>query len=858
MHPGALGYALAILGVIASIFTIVAYGFALHLPHSRRALTFGRIGYGVTAASVLGTFLTLGFIVFTRDYHYTYAVEHTSNALENWFRFAATWAGQEGSFLLWAAWTAVIGVLVLAKAGKYEARVMPFFVSILTFLCLIIWKQSPFHLLATPSAADLAANPDWHFPPLDGQGLNASLQNYWMTIHPPTIFFGFASLAVPFVYALAALIWKDYKGWTSRVMPYALMSSAMLGLGLFMGGYWAYETLGWHGFWAWDPVENASFFPWLAVTALMHGLVVQKSRGGMARTNTFLGLLAFWLFLVGTYLTRSGALSGNDANGQMLSVHAFDNIGKSGLFFMTAMLLGYGILGLGMWLIRLRSMPTRPTTGETLVSRDFAFFMAILLMMVACVVVTLGTTRPLFQSWMHHSPSSPEPSFYNRMLLPITLAAAFLMAGAPWLAWRKTDPDKFLRKLLVPWLVMLAFGFFMIVWVQGAERGLSQTIDPASVIGIQTAKAWINPSLQRVMVVMLSAMGFLAALSNSMLAYRVFRAKPLAAGGWLAHVGIGLLIVGVIVSNTYERTERFTLVEGDAPREAFGYKFAFEGMTGKPIAGRPLNPEYDRSNSLKIRIAPPGIDEGAATNADSGAKTFVSNPRWFVQSLNVANEAQLKYMSWPAIERTPGHDLYLSLADTPERRATTVKLELMKPVKVGSYELFYYKPISQPGKYIGALIYIKTDDGKVIPTQPGLQVNAGMINTDVDVKELPDEHGVPGAILLKMLDPATKVATVQLSLPGIPAQWQVPLEVTYKPWINLVWAGVIIAVSGTLLAMFRRTIEARKSDDDDPGTGDADLSGGDWIAPVGDISSAILAMPIKVERVPKQRRSKPV
>ena len=202
-------------------------------------------------------------------------------------------------------------------------------------------------------------------------------------------------------------------------MPYALLTCATLGLGLFMGGYWAYETQGWHGFWAWDPVENASFFPWLAITALVHGLVVQKSRDGMARTNTFLGLLAFWLFLLGTFLTRSGALAEKSADGALLSVHAFDNISKSGLFLMEAMLVLYGLGGLVMWIARLRKMPTRPTTGETLVSRDFAFFVSMMLMILACAVITFGTTTPLFMSWLHRRPTQPQPFFYNQVMVPL-------------------------------------------------------------------------------------------------------------------------------------------------------------------------------------------------------------------------------------------------------------------------------------------------------------------------------------------------------------------------------------------------------------------------------------------------------
>jgi cytochrome c-type biogenesis protein CcmF len=284
--------------LIGSFLTMAAYGLSLIRPAYRKPLILGRTMYSITALAMLAAFALLGAVVYSKTvggvYRYDYAFSHTSNDLQGFYRLAATWSGQEGSFLLWGAWTAIIGFLVFAKAGKYEGRVMPFFVTILTFLAAILLLQSPFKLIPGLSPEELAKHPGFLQFPRDGQGLNPSLQNYWMTIHPPTIFFGFASLAVPYCYAVAALIWKDYEDWTPRIMPYALLTCLTLGIGLFMGGYWAYETQGWHGFWAWDPVENASFFPWLAITALVHGLVVQKDRGGMAKTTTSVSGCSCW------------------------------------------------------------------------------------------------------------------------------------------------------------------------------------------------------------------------------------------------------------------------------------------------------------------------------------------------------------------------------------------------------------------------------------------------------------------------------------------------------------------------------------------------------------------------------------
>lgn len=821
--PGTLGKIALTMGLIASLATISAYIFALFRKSNRKPLLIGRSFYTLTACCMLASFGLLMAIVYGYHFEYQYAADHTGTGMNNWYRLAATWSGQEGSFLLWAGWTSLLGFLVFAKAGKYEARVMPFYVSVLGMLAAILLKQSPFVMLPAPSHAELLANPTWHFPPMEGQGLNPSLQNYWMTIHPPTIFFGFASLLVPFCYAVAALIWRDYRDWTTRVMPYALLSCGTLGIGLFMGGYWAYETQGWHGFWGWDPVENASFFPWLSVTALVHGLVVQKSRGGMARTNTFLGVLTFWLFLLGTFLTRSGVLAD-------VSVHAFANIGKSGLVLMVAMMVVYGIGGFGLWLFRLKDMPGRKTTGDTLVSRDFAFFLGVTLMVLACAFVALGTTAPLAQQMMHKTLSPPKPAFYNRTMMPIAILAGLVLGCAPWLAWRKTDPDTFLRKLVAPWLLMVLFGSFLLFWVIGAERAAVASRDMTDEAVLSTMRAWINPSLQRVAVILLASVGFLAMLSNAALAARVFRSKPLAAGGWLAHVGIGVLMVGVVISNTYERTERIDLIQGHGPKSAYDYQFEFEKMTAKPMDFRPIDPDYIKNNAVQLRVTPPE-SEG---KQEDGSRTFLISPRWFVYNLATLHfEDESEAIRWPDIRRYLGHDLYVGLAANPEfvfidadnpNMRQHITLAPKQKVQFGPYTVGYFDHFGEPGKVMGVRLAILKPDGTPVEVDPkltmGMDDKGGHITPDdYAVPQLRDEKGVPGVARLDKLDPGTFNADISLSLPGptTTGVWVVHAEVTYKPWVNLVWSGVLIAVCGIFLAGVNRSIDARKVTDGPPG-----------------------------------------
>lgn len=809
------------LALIFSIIAMVCYFLTLRKPGNKRGVLIARGFYTAAALAILATFGLLANRTYGMDFRFEYVIKETgrdliqNDVLHHWLRVAATWAGQEGSFLLWNVWTVLIGFLVFAKAGKYESRVMPFFLSIIAFLCAISIRQTPFNLIHLPGAAELAANPMAMYPPPDGAGLNASLQNYWMTIHPPTIFFGFASLAVPFVYAVAALIWKDYDGWTPRVMPYALLTCGTLGIGLFMGGYWAYETLGWHGFWAWDPVENASFFPWLSITALVHGLVVQKSRGGMGRTNTFLGIFSFWLFLLGTFLTRSGILKD-------FSVHSFVSIDMASKALMVAMMVVYGLGGLGLWTVRFGSIPGRKTLGDTLVSRDFAFFMAVVLMVAACLIVMLGTTAPISLTMLHRKAMAPEAVFYNKPLLPLSILTAFFMGVVPWLAWRKTDTEKFLGKLVIPWFLMLGFGFFMIFWTLGAENEWMKVADMSDPSVAATWAAWgKNPILQRMSVVSLCSLGFLAALSNSMLVYKVFRSKPLAAGGWLAHVGMGVLMIGVIVSNTYERTVIFNLEEGGSAQEAFGYQFNYEGMTGKPLTQRPNDPEYARDNAIRVRVTPPANE----MPGDGAAKTFVLEPKWFAKDLRVAREEDLEYMTWPSIQKYPGHDLYVAVAnnatyrwrtDDPERKRAGIILQQGERRQIGDYFIVCGETFGEPQKIMGVHLYIiPPDKGKIIEADPAIEFGpGGPTNVNVPIPEIKDKNGNPGVVYLDRLDATTKAAQIRISIPTYDGAWTVPLVVTYKPWINLVWIGVLIAVAGTLLAMVRRALEARRLTDD--------------------------------------------
>ena len=277
----------------------------------------GQVAFAIHALSVFTVVGTLFFMMANHYFEYDYVWKHTSLDLPGRYLFSAFWEGQEGSFLLWMFWHAVLGLALLFTAKKWTGPVLGTIAAVQAFLSSMILGVyvfglkigfSPFILVREmPENIGLpwTEMTDYltRFPSfMDGSGLNPLLQNYWMTIHPPTLFLGFASTIVPFAFAIGALLRKDYKGWIKPALPWAFFSVSILGTGILMGGAWAYEALSFGGFWAWDPVENSSLVPWLTMVAGAHLILVQKNKGGVLPSAMFLSIISFLLVLYSTFL----------------------------------------------------------------------------------------------------------------------------------------------------------------------------------------------------------------------------------------------------------------------------------------------------------------------------------------------------------------------------------------------------------------------------------------------------------------------------------------------------------------------------------------------------------------------------
>ena len=319
--PGRIGHFFIILAFVASVISTIFYFTASRindLTEKRSWLRFARTAFFIQVFSAIAIFATIFYICSHHYFEYMYAYKHASKELESKYLLACIWEGQEGSFLLWTLWHSVLGIIIIiknkdTKASVWEAPVMTVISFAQFFLLMMILGiyffgvrigSNPFTLTRNEIAGPIFSNPNYLTFIKDGVGLNVLLRNYWMVIHPPVLFLGFASTIIPFAYAYAGIQTKRFGDWIQPALPWALISACVLGVGVMMGGKWAYESLSFGGYWAWDPVENAALVPWLILVAGLHTMAIYKATGHSLRASYIFAILTFVFILYSTFLTR--------------------------------------------------------------------------------------------------------------------------------------------------------------------------------------------------------------------------------------------------------------------------------------------------------------------------------------------------------------------------------------------------------------------------------------------------------------------------------------------------------------------------------------------------------------------------
>ena len=780
---------------------VAAIMYYMNFRGYNNALYYGRLAYHIMAMLVLVAAAMLEYLLITHQYGFKYVYEYSSNELPTGILMASFWGGQEGSFMLWLVLTSIVGLILQSyssKRGDLEPRVMSVFGLATTFILLMVSPlfKNPFVYLwaepifigiknINPALVHLPAIQNFLFSDgssgqqfikmnsdlysflttsgitlkefvINGKGLNPQLTNFWMQIHPPILFSGFSMSTVPFCFAVAAMMKNDYRDWVKQAFPWLLAACGILGLGIMLGGYWAYEMLGWGGYWAWDPVENSSLIPWLVGVAGIHTMLVQKksqskgeSIGKFAMTNLILCMMMYVLVIYSTFLTRSGVLG--DA-----SVHSFVDPGMMVYLFLVIFVGTFVLLGFGTLAYRWKYLNFHAKSEENILSRELALFTASVVLCASAAIVLVGTSAPIFGH-------SVDASFYNSMHIPIAIIIGLLNGLSLLIKWKTTKGHDLLKKSLFSVSASLILTVLIILF-----GGISDTL---------------------VMILILTTT--FALVVNLEITIKIIRGNRKMLGAYVAHIGIALFLLGVISSSIYGRENDIDLIKNE-PKTVLGYQMMFTGYHSI---------ENQSKYAFNIKLS-------------RNDKEYEVNPVMYISDFNNG------LMREPAILSMATKDIYVSPlgyddGSTNKTEGQQISLTMGSSADFAGAKVTYNSFIApdmsvmQSGGdfQMGAKLDIEKD-GKTY------NVEALMKKEGRNVKFVPVELKEANIrIQLQKIDPSTQKADITFSeinstnAPIVPKE-VLTISASTKPFINLVWTGILVMVFGFAISVTRRLKES--------------------------------------------------
>ncbi len=541
-----LALALALYGLAASLYGARA---------GRRDLVdSGRRALYALAGVVAVAFGILEAAFLRSDFSFDVVASHSSTTTPAFYRATAVWSSQEGSLLLWLLSLSVFSALVLWRTHRRAREIAPYAAAVLLgfaafFSALLVFLESPFKELV-PVAAE-------------GAGLNPLLRHPSMMIHPPMLYGGYTLFAIPFAFAVGALVTRRLDAaWIRLTRPYTLAAWLLLGTGILLGARWSYSELGWGGYWAWDPVENASLMPWLTGTAFLHSVMIQEKRGMLKVWNVSLVLATGVLAVLGTFLVRSGILE---------SIHAFGASTLGVPFLVLIVTMIGGSVALVSW----RAADLRSEHRlDSLLSREAAFLLNNLVLVALCFVVFWGTFFPLISEALTGSKASVGPPWFDRYTVPLALILVLLSGLGPVLAWRRATPANLRRSVLGPALAGLATALVVAAFAgTQSPKSLVMFGLGAFVLAVVAQELWRGTRARRAM----SGDSFGMALVN------LIRRNRRRYGGYTVHAGITVLFVGVAASSAFQDARDVRLAPGQTAKVG-GYEITYDKPTSQLAA----------------------------------------------------------------------------------------------------------------------------------------------------------------------------------------------------------------------------------------------------------------------------------
>jgi len=603
-----VGFWALVLTLVVSLYVAVASVLGAR-KRSGDLLESARNGAFAAAVTATAASVILIVLLLTQDMSVRYVYEHVNSHLPTVYRLSAFWAGQEGSLLIWLWMVALLTVIMVVSKRVWNEPRGPYVLTVMAatqaFLALVlVLLSNPFETLPTV--------------PSDGQGLNPLLQNFWMVMHPPVIFFAYAAYTVPFALAIGGLaIGRLDKEWLAMVRRWAILAWLFLGTGILMGAYWAYLELGWGGYWAWDPVENSSLIPWLMGTALLHSLMMQERRDVFKRWNVWLISLTFALCLFATFVTRSGVIQ---------SVHAF---GRSPIGFYFLAFIALCLAALVVLISTRRRVLGEAYEFRVLLSRETGLLLTNLILIGAALVVLVGTVFPALVELVQGRQATLDTTFYERTVGPLTLALIAVIGICPWLAWGR--PSARLKGVLLP-AAVIALVTSVVLFILGIRQ-------PAAVIALFVC-VFVGLSL---------LMTFYQSVANRkgrtgeaipVAVWRSLIANRRRHGAHIVHLGIVLMAVGITGSSLFQDEVQVALDEGEEI-DVNGYTLEYTDFDAKSLPDR------------EQFVAAVDVYRG---DRSLGTLRAEKSFHWNVE----------QWVTEVAIRTTPKEDLYLILAGFEE------------------------------------------------------------------------------------------------------------------------------------------------------------------------------------------------
>ncbi len=801
--PGQVGHFFVLLAFVASIVSAISYFTATKIQAENEKqswIRFARGAFFIQVFSLLAVFSCIYYICSNHYYEYLYVYKHASKELEPKYLLACIWEGQEGSFLLWALWHCALGMVLIFTAKKREAAVMTIintaqFFLILMILGLYIFNvrigSSPFVLTRNELAGPIFSQANYLTFIKDGIGLNPLLRNYWMVIHPPVLFLGFASTIVPIAFAYSSLVTKDWGGWVKSALPWTLFSACVLGTGIMMGGKWAYESLSFGGYWAWDPVENAAFVPWLILVAGLHCMAIFNSTKNALRASYLFIILTYLFVLYSTFLTRTGILGDT-------SVHSFTEAGTAMNILIGIYVIAISLPVFYLFFKNYKSIPSIQKE-EDMSSREFWMFIGALILFLSALFVISITSLPVYNKiFGTNLADPPDREFaYNKVLVLVAVLVGLLTGVSQFLRYKNTGKKYLIKKIAWPLgIAVVGTGLMMIFYpVNYTQKG------PGFLVAVNLA---------------LFASIF-SVLANAFYLKSVLKWNLKAGGAAIAHLGFALMIAGMLISSGNKK------VISDNSKTGLFIPFA------KDPTGR--GTENPMENLTLLKDVPTRMGKYMVTYVNDSAsnekdRTFYN--LHFQKIDSVSGKVEENFVLSPDAYRmkdnnltsNPGtkhyltHDIftYISTISVPDPSKDTATF---KPHTLGIGDSVFYSKgyfilngieknphndrfhFSPTDTALVADITVYSDNGTSYKAYPALVIQnqeLNFINDTVNAQNLYlNFSGIANGNKFKINSKETDKLTEFITL-----------KAYYFPYINLVWLGLVIMSAGFIVSLITR------------------------------------------------------